>query len=141
MAVEYSYTTVQTVGAGDNILFNNGSRCCRKGLITHNDGSGIFRLKGVSGRTIYKVQYKGNIAVSAGGTPGPISIAITQNGETLQNAVGVVTPTVAESFFNVSVSTFIILPCGCCDTITIQNITDGTSIDVINSNIIIDRVA
>lgn len=143
MACEYNYVTTQVVAEDENVLFLNGNRCCRKGLITHNDNSGIFRLKGVSNccKTIYRVQFNANIAISAGGVVAPISVALVQNGEVLRNAVATVTPAAVGDFFNVSISTFIELPCGCCDTISVRNITDDTSIDVINANIIIDRVA
>ena len=142
MAVEYSYPLVQTVEADENVLFLNGNRCCKKGLIIHNDNSGVFRIKGVSNccKTIYKVHFNANIAVSTVGTVGEISVALVQNGEVVRNAISTVTPTVAESFFNVVLETFIELPCGCCDTISVRNISD-TPIDVINANIVIDRVA
>ena len=143
MAVEYSYPLVQTVAVDENVLFLNGNRSCRKGLILHNDSSGIFRVKGVGNccKTIYKVHFNANIAISAGGTVEPISVALVQNGEILRNAVATVTPAAIGDFWNVSIETFIELPCGCCDTISIRNISDTTSIDVINANIIIDRVA
>lgn len=142
MAVEYSYPLVQTVAVDENVLFLNGNRCCKKGLIMHNDNSGIFRVKGINGcRTIYKIHFNANIAISDGGTVEPISIALTQNGEVLRNAVATVTPVAIGDFWNVSFETFIELPCGCCDTITIRNISDTTAIDVINANIVIDRVA
>lgn len=142
MAVEYSYPLVQTVAVDENVLFLNGNRCYKKGYILHNDSSGIFRIKGDprNCKTIYKVHFNANIAVSAGGTVGEISVALVQNGEVLRNAVGTVTPTVAEAFFNTGFETFIELPCGCCDTISVRNISD-TPIDVINANIIIDRIA
>lgn len=146
MAVEYSYPLVQTVAVDENILFLNGNRCCKKGFIIHNDASGVFRVKGVSNccKTIYKVHFNANVAVSDaadGGVLEPISVAITQNGEVLRNAIATVTPAAIGDFFNVSVETFIELPCGCCDTITVRNISDTTAIDVVNANLIIDRVA
>ena len=142
MAVEYSYPLVQTVAVDENVLFLNGNRCCKKGLVQHNDSSGIFRLKGVNGcRTIYKVHFNGNIAITTGGTVEPISIALTQNGEVLRNAVATVTPAAIGDFWNVSFETFIEIPCGCCDTISIQNISATTGIDVINANLVVDRVA
>jgi hypothetical protein len=142
MAVEYSYPLVQTVAVDENVLFLNGNRCCKKGLVQHNDSSGIFRLKGVNGcRTIYKVHFNGNIAITTGGTVEPISIALTQNGEVLRNAVATVTPAAIGDFWNVSFETFIEIPCGCCDTISVQNISETTGIDVINANLVIDRVA
>lgn len=140
---EYSYPLVQTVEADENVLFLNGNRCCRKGLVLHNDSSGIFRLKGSSNtcKTVYKVQFNANIAIATGGTIEPISLAIVQNGEVLRNAVATVTPVAVGDFFNVSIATFIEIPCSCCDTIAIQNVSDTTAIDVINSNLIIERVA
>ena len=143
MAVEYSYPLVQTVDVDENILFLNGNRCCKKGLITHNDISGVFRVKGVSNccKTIYKVHFNANIAIAEGGTVEPTSVALTQNGEVLRNAIATVTPAAIGDFWNVSFETFIELPCGCCDTITVRNISDTTAIDVINANIVIDRVA
>lgn len=143
MAVEYSYPLTQTVEVGENILFLNGDRCCKKGLILHNDSSGIFRIKGSGNccKAIYKVHFNANIAIAEGGTVEPISVALTQNGEVLRNAVATVTPAAIGDFWNVSFETFIELPCGCCDTVAIRNISDTTAIDVINANIVIDRVA
>jgi hypothetical protein len=147
MAAEYSAVAVQTVSVDDNILFGNGNRACRKGFIQHRDDSGIFFLKGATNgcRAMYRVTFDGNIAVSAaadGGVVGPISVAITINGEALGNATATVTPTVAEAFFNVSITTFIEIPCGCCVTVSVENVSDGGSaIDVTNANIIFDRVA
>ena len=143
MAVEYSYPLAQTVAEDENIIFLDGERACRKGYITHRSGSGVFRLKGAGNacKTVYRVTFNANIAVAAGGTVGAISVALQEDGETLQNAIATVTPTVAEMFFNVSLTTFITIPCGCCVTVSVENISDGTAIDVSNSNIIIDRVA
>lgn len=143
MAAEYSYIPVQTVAEDENILFNDGDRACRKGLITHRAGSGVFRLKGAQNacKTIYRVTFTGNIAVAAGGTVGEISVALQEDGETLGNAAAVVTPAAIGDFFNVSVSTFIVIPCGCCVTVAVENTSEGTAIDVENANIIFDRVA
>jgi hypothetical protein len=87
------------------------------------------------------VHFNANIAIATGGTVEPISVALVQNGEVLRNAVAIVTPAAIGDFFNVSLETFIELPCGCCDTISVRNISDTTEIDVINANIVIDRVA
>lgn len=143
MAVEYSYSLSQTVAEDENILFLDGDRACKKGLISHRSGAGIFRLKGASNgcKAIYRVQFNANIAVATGGTLAPISVALQEDGETLTNAIAIVSPESIGSFFNVSLSTFIVIPCGCCVTISVENISDGTAIDVTNANIIIDRVA
>lgn len=143
MAAEYSYPLVQTTAEDENIIFLDGDRACRKGYITHRSGSGVFRLKGASNacKTVYRVTFNANIAVATGGTVGAISVALQEDGETLQNAVATVTPAAIGDFFNVSLTTFIVIPCGCCVTVSVENISDGTAIDVTNSNIIFDRVA
>lgn len=152
MAAEYSAIPVQTIAVDENVIFSNGSRACRKGFIQHRDDSGIFFLKGSNNgcRAVYRVTFNGNIAVSAaddGGVVGPISVALTINGEEINNALATVTPTVAEAFFNVSVTTFIEIPCGCCVTVSVENVSEGaagaagSAIDVSNANIIFDRIA
>ncbi len=143
MAAEYSRIATQTVAADENVLFDNGCRACRKGFIQHRDGSGIFFLKGASNgcRAVYRVTFDGNIAIAAGGTVEPISVALTINGEELGNATAIVTPTVAEAFFNVSITTFIEIPCGCCVTVSVENASATTAIDVTNANIVFERVA
>ena len=143
MAAEYNAIPVQSIAVDENVIFENGCRACRKGYIQHRDTSGIFFLKGaINGcKAVYRVTFNGNIAIAEGGTVEPISIALTINGEQLGNATATVTPTVAEAFFNVSVTTFIEIPCGCCVTVSVENVSDTTAIDVTNANIIFDRVA
>ena len=143
MAAEYSAVAVQTVAVDDNILFDNGSRACRKGFVQHRDDSGIFFLKGATNgcRAVYRVTFNGNIAIATGGTVEPISVALTINGEALGNATATVTPAAIGDFFNVAVTTFIEIPCGCCVTVSVENVSDTTAIDVTNANIIFDRVA
>lgn len=140
---EYSYVPLQTVAVDENVLFMDGCRACRKGYVQHREGSGIFTLRGVTNqcKAVYKVQFNGNIAIATGGTVEPISVALTINGEALGNATAVVTPAAAGDAFNVSVATFIDVPCGCCLTFSVENTSATTAIDVTNANIIIDRVA
>ena len=145
MASEYSAVPVQTVDVDENVIFENGCRACHKGYIQHRDTSGIFFLKGSNNscKAVYRVTFNGNIAVSAaddGGVLEPISIALTINGEELGNAIATVTPAAIGDFFNVSVSTFIDIPFGCCVTVSVENVSDTSSIDVTNANIIFDRV-
>ena len=149
MAAEYSYPLVQTVAEDENIIFLDGDRCCKKGYITHRSGSGVFRLKGAGNacKTVYRITFNANIAVAEGGTVGAISVALQEDGETLQNAVATVNPAAIGDFFNVSLTTFIVIPCGCCVTVSVENVSvgaagaAGSAIDVTNANIIFDRVA
>lgn len=143
MACEYAFSPVQTVEENANVLFLNGNRACNKGYITHRADSGIFRLKGATNgcRAIYRVTFNGNIAITAGEAVGAISIGLQEDGETVNNAVATVTPAAVENFFNVSIDTFVSIPCSCCVTISVKNITADTSIDIRNANIIFERVA
>lgn len=143
MAAEYSAIAAQTVAVDENILFNNGCRACRKGFIQHLDNSGIFFLKGSSNgcRAVYRVTFDGNIAIATGGTVEPISVSLAINGEALGNATATVTPAAIGNFFNVSVTTFVDIPCGCCVTVSVKNVSDTTAIDITNANVIFDRVA
>ena len=143
MAAEYSYVPLQTIGVDENVTFMDGDRACRKGYISHRSGSGIFFLKGSNNgcKAVYRVTFNANIAIAEEGTVEPISIALTINGEALGNATAIVTPAAIGDFFNVSVSTFVDIPCGCCVTVSVENTSETTDIDVTNANIIFDRVA
>ena len=148
MASEYSYPLAQVVAAGENILFLNGDRCCKRGYILHNNTSGVFRLKGIckncATRAVYKVNFHANVAVAPaadGGVLEPIIVALSQNGETMQNTVSVVTPAAIGDQWVVNFETLIELPCGCCDTISVRNISATTAIEVENANILFERIA
>ena len=148
MAAEYSYPLSQITAVDENILFLNGDRCCKKGFIVHGDASGVFRIKGIckncAPRAIYKVNFHANVAVAPadeGGVLEPIVIALSQNGETARNTVSVVTPDAIGDQWVVNFETLIELPCGCCDTISVRNISANTSIEVENANILFERIA
>ena len=143
MAAEYSRIDLQTVSVDENVVFMDGDRVCRKGYVSHRTGSGIFFLKGSNNgcKAVYRVTFDGNIAIATGGTVEPISVALTINGEALGNATAIVTPAAIGDFFNVSITTFVDIPCGCCVTVSVENTSETTDIDVTNANIIFDRVA
>ena len=140
---EYSAVALQTVDVDNNIIFANSFRACRKGFISHRDDSGIFFVKGATNccKAIYKVHFDGNIAIATGGTVEPISVAITINGEALGNATAIATPAAIGDFWNVAITTFIDIPCGCCVTVSVENTSATTAIEVTNANIIFERVA
>ena len=143
MAAEYSFVPVQTVAVDGNVTFMEGARACHKGFISHRDNSGIFFLKGANNgyKAVYRVTFDANIAIATGGTVEPISVALTINGEELQNALATVTPAAIGDFFHVSVTTFVKIPCSCCVTVSVKNVSETTGIDVANANIIFERVA
>lgn len=139
--MEITASALQTVAVGQNVLFTE-TPVCGSNCIVHRDGSGIVTLRGQTGqcRARYRVSFGANIAVPAGGTAGPISVAIAISGEPLVASTAIVTPTAAEAFFNVSLDTFVEVPRGCCVTVAIENTSDQ-AISVQNANLIAERVA
>ena len=142
MAVELNAIVLQTVAPDDNILFNNTSVCCNNGYVVHREGAGIVTLKGATPNCFarYRVTYGANIAVATGETVAPISVALTINGEELNETEAIVTPAAVGDFFNVSRSTIVTVPKGCCYTISVENTSDDTAIDVTNANLVIERI-
>lgn len=138
---EYTAIALQTVEAGQNVLFTESPFSCRKGYVSHREGSGIFRLKGVNQcRARYKVSFGANIELLTGATVEPISIAIDIEGEPQASATAIVTPAAVEEFGNVFTAIYIDVDCGCCLTVSIEN-TSTQAIGVQNANLIIERIA
>lgn len=139
--MEITASALQTVAAGQNVLFTE-TPVSGSGCIVHRDGSGIVTLRGQTNqcRARYRVSFGGNIAVPAGGTAGPISVAIAISGEPLAASTAIVTPTVTDAFFNVSLDTFVEVPRGCCVTVAVENTSDQ-AVSVQNANLIAERVA
>lgn len=146
MAVELTAPAVQTVQYGGNVLFTDTPVGCNRGYVVHRQGAGIVTLRGIGcQRARYKVTFGGNIAAE-GGTVAPISVAFAINGEPLPSTTMTVTPAAVGDFFNVSRTTFIDVPCGCCMAIAVENVSltaagAAIPIDVQNANLVIERVA
>lgn len=139
--MEITASALQAVAVGQNVLFTQ-TPVCGSNCVVHRDGSGIVTLRGQTNqcRARYRVSFGANISVPAGGTPGPISVAIAIDGEPLAASTAIVTPTAAEAFFNVALDTFVEVPRGCCVTVAVENTSDQ-AINVQNANLIAERVA
>ena len=90
--------------------------------------------------------FGGNVAIAAGGTVAPISVAIAIDGEPLPSTTMTVTPAAVGDFFNVSSTVFIDVPFGCCVTIAVENTSTTAAgvaipIDVIAASLTIERDA
>lgn len=138
---EYTAVAAQTVALNQNILLTEepvGGNCS----IIHREGSGLVTLRGITRqcRSRFRVFFSGNIAISTGGTVGPISLAIAANGEAVNSSEMTVTPAAIGEYFNVAGGIFLDVPAGCCTQISVKN-TSISSIDVKNVNLIVERVA
>lgn len=147
---EYLAIGEQNVELNNPIVFT-ASIPCNKGYIYHEDESGIFTLRGITNNCFarYQVVFNGNIAVPTGGTAGPIAISIAVNGEPRISSRAIVTPAAVDEYNNVTSTAIITVPRGCCFSMSVRavsGITDGTgtpapSINVVNSNLVINRIA
>lgn len=132
---------LQTVPVSQSVQFTD-TVVCGNCSIMHRDGSGLVTVKGTTNqcRARYRVSFGGNIAVPTGETVGPVSLAIAIDGEAIAATTMIVTPTVAEAFFNVYSSVFIDVPRGCCVSVSVRNVSD-IPVDIQNANLIVERVA
>lgn len=139
---EFTNIDLQTVALGQNVVFTETPVCPTK-CITHREGSGIVRLRGITRnqcRARFLVSFSGNIQIPTGGTVEAISIAIAVDGEPLQSTQMIVTPAAVENLWNVSSRAYVDVPCGCCVTVTVEN-TSAQAIEVQNANLIVVREA
>ena len=143
----------QTVALNAPINFS-ASIPCTKNLIYHEDETGIFILKGITNNCFarYSVTFNGNIAIPTGGGGAitPIAVAISENGEPRQSSRAIFTPIETDEYGNVTSTAIITVPKGCCFSVAVRYV-DATaedaatvptpSIEVINANLVINRIA
>lgn len=126
MAV-YSADAVQTVNPGEDVIFTTDVDPCRRGFIKHRPGTGSFLLSGSSNcrckNPEYVVDFGANIAVATGGTAEAISLGIALDGSTVPASEMIVTPAAVEEYFNVSREVAVDIWAGCCETVSVRNLS------------------
>ena len=147
---EYLKNEVQAVALNQAALFDS-SIPCNRGNVFHEDGTGIFILKGNTNNCFarYQVVFNGNIAIPEGGTVTPIAVAIAVNGESRLTSRAIYTPAAAEEYGNVTSTAIITVPRGCCFTLSLRNVaasedaavTPAPVINIQNANLTINRTA
>ena len=140
--MEIIANALQTVQANQNVYFTD-TVICGNASIGHRNDSGLVTLRGVTNtqcRARFQITFGANIAVPEGETVGPISLAISLDGEAIPSTTMIVTPAAVEQFFNVSSSVFIDISRGCCSNVSVKNIST-IPVDVQNANLIVERVA
>lgn len=151
MAAEYLAVESQEVSLNSPVIFYS-SIPCQKGYVYHEDGTGIFILRGIVNNpcanfATYQVTYNGNIGIPTGGTAAPIAISIVTNGAQRPSSKAIITPAAAEDLNNVTSTAIIKVPRGCCFNLSIEAVAANTTdtpapvISVANSNLVIDRIA
>lgn len=148
---EYISNQEQITALNSPILFS-ASIPCTNNQIYHEEETGIFILKGITNNCFarYAVTFNGNIAIPTGGAITPIAIAISENGEPRQSSRAIFTPIETDEYGNVTSTAIITVPKGCCFSVAVRYV-DATaedaatvptpSIEVINANLVINRIA
>ena len=140
---EYTYNPVQTVNAGNAVIFNDNIPCA-KGYVYHRNESGLVILRGIvngcGSFARYQVTFNGNIAVPTTGTADAISVALAIDGEAIPTSQAIVTPAATGEYFHVTSTAIITVPRGCCFSTTVENTADQ-AIDVQNANLVVTRIA
>lgn len=128
----YTNDAVQTIQPGASAVFNT---VVSNDDVGHVDGTGSFILSGGPKRPQrcgccnrqsckrYSVNFGANIAVPTGETVGPISVALSVSGGTVPASTMIVTPAAIEEYFNVSTDILVPIVCGCCQSVTVTNLS------------------
>ena len=146
--------------ATENVSLNapitfDSSIPCNRGYVFHEDGTGIFILRGIVNNPSasfarYQVTFNGNVAIPEGGAVTPIAVGLTVNGELRQSSKAIFTPAAVDTYGNLTSTAIITVPRGCCFTLAVEYVdattddaatTPTPTISVQNGNVVIDRIA
>ena len=147
---EYLANALQAVGINQPAIFD-ASIPCNRGYVYHEDGTGIFILRGVTQNCFarYQVTFNGNVAIPTGGTVAPIAVAIAVNGEARPTSRAIYTPAAVDEYGNVTSTCIITVPRGCCFSVSVRSVaasedptaTPAPVINLQNANLVITRTA
>lgn len=150
---EFTSNPVQLVQPNQPVVLST-TIGCNKGNVYHRPESGIVTLRGIVNNPSacfarYQVTFNGNIAVPEGGTAGPIAVALAIDGEPVLTSKAIVTPTVADAYFNVTSTAIVTVPRGCCWNVSVENVSESATpattpapaINVQNANLTVTRIA
>lgn len=147
---EYLYDNAQSVLLNQAAIFDS-SIPCNRGNVIHEDGTGIFILRGNTPNCFarYQVVFNGNIALPEGATVTPIAVSLSVNGEARSTSKAIYTPAAIEQFGNVTSTAIITVPRGCCYTVALRAVPASTDtivtpapvITLQNANMTIVRTA
>lgn len=129
MAEYLTRDNVENVALNSAIPFIN-SIPCNKGYVFHQNGTGIFVLRGIVNNPTacfarYNVVFTGNIAIPEGGAITPIATAIVVSGEERTGSRSIFTPAAVDEYGNVTSRATVDVPRGCCFTVSVEYV-NGT---------------
>ena len=151
MAEYLTRDSIESVALNTAIPFID-SIPCNKGYVFHQNGTGIFVLRGVTNNCFarYEVEFTGNIAVPEEGELTPIATAIVVSGEQRQGSRSIYTPQEVDEYGNVTSRATVDVPRGCCFTVSVEYVNGSVAdptvvptpfINVIDGSLSITRTA
>ena len=126
MAEYLTRDSVESVGLNHAIPFID-SIPCNKGYVYHQNGTGIFVLRGITNNCFarYQIEFTGNIAIPEEGEVTPIATAIVVSGEERIGSRSIFTPAEVDEYGNVTSRATVDVPRGCCFTVAVEYV-NGT---------------
>lgn len=154
MAEYLTRDAVETVALNSPIPFIDSIRC-NKGYVFHQNGSGIFVLRGIVNNPScsfarYNVVFTGNVSIPEGGVVTPIATAIVVSGEERIGSRSIFTPSAVDEYGAVVSRATVDVPRGCCFTVSVEyvngTVNDPTTtpsplINVIDGSLSVSRTA
>ena len=154
MAEFLTRDSIESVSLNNAIPFIDSIRC-NKGYVFHQDGSGIFILRGIVNNprscfARYEIEFTGNIAIPTGGAITPIATAIVVSGEERTGSRSIFTPAAVDEYGSVTSRATVDVPRGCCFTVSVEYVngtvndpatTPTPIINVIDGSLSIARTA
>lgn len=154
MAEYLTRDNVESVALNSAIPFID-SIPCNKGYVFHQNGTGIFVLRGIVNNPTacfarYNVVFTGNIAIPEGGAITPIATAIVVSGEERTGSRSIFTPAAVDEYGNVTSRATVDVPRGCCFTVAVEYVNGTVDdpavvptplINVIDGSLSISRTA
>lgn len=131
---------VQTVEAGQNVLFNatnvrtNSCKSCQGWLNFNAVNSGIFEITKPG---YYFIHFNSNVSPTVAGQ---ITVNLTNAGENIIGGEMQSPGTTVGTFENISAGILVQVPCNCCDTFTVKNNSDE-AVDFNNPSLTILKLA
>ena len=154
MAEYVTRDAVESVALNQAIPFIDSIRC-NKGYVFHQNGTGIFVLRGIVNNPTscfarYSVEFTGNISIPTGGAVTPIATAIVVSGEERIGSRSIFTPAAVDDYGNVTSRAVVDVPKGCCFTVAVEyvngsvndpTVTPTPLVNVIDGSLSITRIA
>ena len=151
MACEFLSNPVQAVSLNSPVIFTS-SIPCRRGLVYHEDETGIFTLRGITDQCFatYQITFNGNVALPEDSAEiTPIALAISIQGEPRVTSRAIYSPQAVDEYGNLTSTAIVKIPRGCCFSMAVEyvpattdpTVTPAPVINVQNANLVINRIA